>query len=106
MRVAVNSESREVAGIGPNRVVLSLQRLLLRRRVAAAPLDLGRRPALGAGDHATRGTVTVGGASPFGDIPNDESLMRFAIELQAIEVDPGAAKGVSFTQGLELVFGY
>jgi hypothetical protein len=28
------------------------------------------------------------------------------IDLQAIEVDPGAAKGLSFTQGLELLPGY
>jgi len=31
---------------------------------------------------------------------------RIRLELQAIEADPGAAKGVSFTQGLEMVLGY
>jgi hypothetical protein len=46
------------------------------------------------------------GASIFGDIPNDETLAGLALELQAIEVDPGAAKGFSFTQGLELVLGH
>jgi hypothetical protein len=28
-----------------------------------------------------------------------------AIDLQVVEADPGAVKGVSFTQGLELVLG-
>ncbi len=46
------------------------------------------------------------GASIFGDIPNDETLVGLALEFQVIEADPGAAKGVSFTQGLELVLGH
>jgi Tol biopolymer transport system component len=45
------------------------------------------------------------GANLFGDLPNDESLIGFSIDLQAIEVDAGAAKGMSFTQGLELLLG-
>jgi Tol biopolymer transport system component len=45
------------------------------------------------------------GTSLVGDIPHDESLRGCAIELQVIEVDPGAAKGVSFTRGLELMIG-
>jgi Tol biopolymer transport system component len=45
------------------------------------------------------------GASLLGDIPDDESLCGCLVELQVIEVDPGAAKGVSFTQGLKLVLG-
>jgi Tol biopolymer transport system component len=45
------------------------------------------------------------GASLFGDLPNDESLIGFSIDLQAIEVDAGAAKGMSFTPGLELLLG-
>lgn len=40
-----------------------------------------------------------------GTIPRDDSYCGVAIDLQALEVDPGAAKGVSFTQGLELVIG-
>ena len=40
-----------------------------------------------------------------GSIPNDPSLCQLAIDLQAFEADPGAAKGVSFTPGLELILG-
>jgi hypothetical protein len=54
-------------------------------------------------------TLVVGlppsGTSFTGDIPNDETLCGFVIDLQAIESDPGAAKGVSFTPGLQLVLG-
>ena len=39
-------------------------------------------------------------------IPDDRSLCGFVYDLQAIEADPGAARGVSFTQGLELVLGH
>jgi Tol biopolymer transport system component len=45
------------------------------------------------------------GANLYGDLPNDESLIGFSIDLQAIEVDAGAAEGMSFTQGLELLLG-
>jgi len=41
-----------------------------------------------------------------GDIPIDPSLCGFTIDMQAIELDPGAAKGVSFTAGLELLLGH
>jgi len=47
-----------------------------------------------------------GGTSFTGFIPNDGALCGFEIDLQAWEADPGAAKGVSFTQGLELVLGH
>ena len=50
-------------------------------------------------------TLSYGADSFTGNIPNDRSLCGIAIDLQAIELDPGAAKGVSFTQGLELVLG-
>jgi hypothetical protein len=43
------------------------------------------------------------GTSFTDDIPYDGSLCGFDVDLQAIESDPGAARGVSFTQGLELV---
>jgi hypothetical protein len=46
------------------------------------------------------------GASFSGDLPADDSLCGVAIDLQVFEGDPGAAKGVSFTQGLELVLGH
>jgi hypothetical protein len=50
-------------------------------------------------------TSSYGGNSFTGTIPNDYSLCGLAVDLQAIEADPGAAKGVSFTPGLELVVG-
>jgi WD40 repeat protein len=50
-------------------------------------------------------SFSFGGNSWSGDIPDDRSLCGFTVDLQAIEADPGAAKGVSFTQGLELVLG-
>jgi hypothetical protein len=40
------------------------------------------------------------------NVPNVPSIVDVPIDLQAIEVDPGAAKGLSFTQGLELLPGY
>jgi Tol biopolymer transport system component len=39
-------------------------------------------------------------------VPNDPALAMVPIDLQALEADPGAAKGVSFSAGLELVLGY
>jgi Tol biopolymer transport system component len=38
-------------------------------------------------------------------IPTDPTLAGAILDLQAVEADPGAAKGVSFTAGLELVVG-
>jgi Tol biopolymer transport system component len=38
-------------------------------------------------------------------IPYDESLCGFEIDLQALELDPGASKGISFTEGLQLLIG-
>jgi hypothetical protein len=40
-----------------------------------------------------------------GGIPNDVMLCGFEVDLQAIELDPGASKGVAFTPGLELILG-
>jgi Tol biopolymer transport system component len=51
-------------------------------------------------------TFSYGGDSFTGTIPDDRSLCGVTVDLQAIEADPGAAKGVSFTQGLELVLGH
>jgi len=36
----------------------------------------------------------------------DFALIGSTLNLQALENDPGAAKGVSFTPGLELVLGW
>jgi hypothetical protein len=50
-------------------------------------------------------TFSFGFDSFTGATPDDPSLCGLTVDLQAIEADPGAAKGVSFTQGLELDFG-
>jgi hypothetical protein len=51
-------------------------------------------------------TFSYGANSFSGSLPDDPLLMGTKLDLQVIEADPGAAKGVSFTQGLELVLGY
>jgi hypothetical protein len=50
-------------------------------------------------------SFSFGGDSFTGTIPNDPALDGFEIDLQVVEVDPGAVKGVSFTQGLQLLLG-
>jgi len=40
-----------------------------------------------------------------GWIPDDDNLCGVVCDLQVLELDPGASKGVSFTPGLELVIG-
>lgn len=35
----------------------------------------------------------------------EPQVRGFIVDLQALELEPGAAKGVSFTQGLELTLG-
>jgi len=56
-------------------------------------------------------TVTVVGIPPWGasfftGLPADDTLCGLTIDLQALERDAGAAKGVSFTEGLELLLGH
>jgi hypothetical protein len=46
------------------------------------------------------------GTTILGDVPNEEALCGCAIEMQVVEADPDAVKGVSFTAGLELVPGH
>jgi hypothetical protein len=41
-----------------------------------------------------------------GSIPNDINLAGVEVDVQALEVDSGAAKGLSFTAGLKLILGY
>jgi WD40 repeat protein len=50
-------------------------------------------------------TLSAGVTTISGQIPNDPSLCQLAVDLQGFEADPGAVKGVSFTQGLELILG-
>jgi len=40
-----------------------------------------------------------------GDIPFDAALCGLEIDLQGLELDPGASKGVAFTPGLQLMIG-
>jgi hypothetical protein len=41
-----------------------------------------------------------------GAIPNDEALAGLVVDMQALEHDLGAVRGVSFTAGLELTLGH
>ncbi|MFO0982661.1 MAG: hypothetical protein U1E76_13165 [Planctomycetota bacterium] len=50
-------------------------------------------------------SVPSGGIALPGFLPCDYSLCGLAVYLQALEVDPGASKGISFTSGLQLVLG-
>jgi Tol biopolymer transport system component len=38
-------------------------------------------------------------------VPYDRTLFGVVVDVQALEIDPGASHGLSFTPGLELVFG-
>jgi hypothetical protein len=49
--------------------------------------------------------VGPGGVELESTIPFDESLCGLEIDLQGLELDPGASKGVSFTAGLQLTIG-
>jgi Tol biopolymer transport system component len=49
--------------------------------------------------------IGPGGATMSGDVPLDPTLCGLEVDLQAIEQDPGAAGGIAFTAGLELIVG-
>ena len=49
--------------------------------------------------------VPASGGSIVEVVPEDDALRGIAVELQALESDPGAAHGVSFTPGLALLLG-
>jgi len=51
-------------------------------------------------------SFSFGSDSFTGTLPSDPALLGFALDLQTVEADPGAVKGFSFTQGLELVLGF
>jgi Tol biopolymer transport system component len=51
-------------------------------------------------------TLASGGATFTGALPEDATLCGVVLDLQAIEADPGAVHGVSFTAGLELTLGH
>jgi Tol biopolymer transport system component len=50
--------------------------------------------------------VTPSGYTLHAQIPYDAAFWNFVLEMQCLELDPAAAKGVSSTDGLELDFGY
>jgi hypothetical protein len=50
-------------------------------------------------------TLPAGGLALPGPVPCDSSLCGLAVHLQALEVDAGASKGLSFTPGLKLTLG-
>jgi len=50
-------------------------------------------------------SFSFGASSYVGTIPRNYSIADGTLDLQAVEADPGAVKGVSFTAGLELVVG-
>jgi len=49
--------------------------------------------------------IPAGGLPLPGPISNDPAFCGLTVDLQVLESDSGASKGVSFTPGLELVFG-
>jgi hypothetical protein len=51
-------------------------------------------------------SVPATGLTLSGQVPNDPTLYGFELFLQVLEVDPGASKGLSFTRGLDLFFGF
>jgi len=51
-------------------------------------------------------TFSYGADSFSGAVPSDVTLAGVTLDVQAIESDPGAALGVSFSEGLELSFGF
>ena len=51
-------------------------------------------------------SFSYGADSFVGTLPSDPAYNGVEVDLQAVEADPGAVKGFSFTQGLELVLGF
>lgn len=50
--------------------------------------------------------LPASGVALEGTVPADDTLTGFELDLQALELDPGAARGVAFTPGLKLILGY
>ena len=50
--------------------------------------------------------LPAGGLTLSGQVPDDPSLYGLDLYLQVIELDAGASKGLSFTRGLDLYFGF
>jgi WD40 repeat protein len=50
--------------------------------------------------------IGAAGMSFSSEIPEDEAICGVEVFLQALELDPGAVKGISFSAGLDLVVGH
>lgn len=51
-------------------------------------------------------SIPANGLTITDPVPDNPALYGFHIDLQALEGDIGASKRVSFTPGLDLLFGY
>jgi len=51
-------------------------------------------------------SFSYGANSYIGTLPSDPAYNGFELDLQAVEADPGAVEGFSFTQGLQLLLGW
>ncbi len=51
-------------------------------------------------------SIPAAGITLSGSVPNDPALYGFHAYLQGLELDVGATKGMSFTRGLDLEFGF
>jgi hypothetical protein len=51
-------------------------------------------------------SIPAAGITLSGSVPNDPALYGFHADLQGLELDAGATKGMSFTRGLDLEFGF
>jgi len=51
-------------------------------------------------------SFSYGANSYTGTLPSDPAYNGFELDLQAVEADPGAVEGFSFTQGLQLLLGW
>jgi hypothetical protein len=51
-------------------------------------------------------SLPVGSLVVTGTVPNDPALSGVEAYLQVLELDAGASKGISFTEGLDLLFGF
>jgi hypothetical protein len=51
-------------------------------------------------------SIPAAGITLSGSVPNDPALYGFHADLQGLELDAGASKGMSFTRGLDLEFGF
>ena len=82
-----------------------------RRKGRCHAIGLGRHSPVTGGDLLLLPAITSllalppTGASLTGNLPDDEAFCGFEVDVQAIEADAGAAKGVSFTPGLQLLIG-